>query len=259
MLLGHVPECGLWQWCIGGGWSPFRVAKLGEGVGRAGCEGLSREGTGSGGELTEVDERRCASGPRSVAGCVTASRVRRWCGRGGSFMQQRTPIASVEAGAASVELFGRQPGFARRAEKQHTRRQAEQLPSARFVAITCRVQSKSQAGTQCGAEGTPDARRGRLQRKDALPASGLEVNRIKSGKAEAHAGFSCSVDLLASCAGRAGMRLLCPYLGTGFGRASNRGFGYCSGGGAAPTPSPAAATPSATPRCRSARAHRRCG
>ena len=44
LLIGHVLECGLWQRRVGSWWSPFRVAKLGESVGRAGCKGLSGEG-----------------------------------------------------------------------------------------------------------------------------------------------------------------------------------------------------------------------
>ena len=76
LLFGHVPECGLWQRRIGSWWSPFGVAiKLGESVGRAGCKGLSGEGAGGSGELTEVDEGRCASGPGSdwLCHCVGRS------------------------------------------------------------------------------------------------------------------------------------------------------------------------------------------
>ena len=80
LLFGHMLECGLWQRCVGSWWSPFRVAKLGESVGRAGCKGLSGEGAGGRGELTEVDAGRCTSGPGSVAGCVTASGVRYFFG-----------------------------------------------------------------------------------------------------------------------------------------------------------------------------------
>ena len=130
LLFGHVPECGLWQRRVGSWWSPFRVAKLGESVGRAGCKGLSGEGAGGRGELTEVDEGRCASGPGSVAGCVTASGVRCKCDSGGHLVQNSNPSAGVEAMATAVELFGRDAGFARRAKGQHARREAEKLPTA---------------------------------------------------------------------------------------------------------------------------------
>ena len=130
LLIGHVLECGLWQRRVGSWWSPFRVAKLGESVGRAGCKGLSGEGAGGSGELTEVDEGRCASGPGSVAGCVTASGVRCKCDSGGRLVQKSNPSAGVEAIATSVELFGRDAGFARRAKEQHARREAEKLPTA---------------------------------------------------------------------------------------------------------------------------------
>ena len=130
LLFGHVPGCGLWQRRIGSWWSPFRVAKLGESVGRAGCKGLSGEGAGGSGELTEVDEGRCASGPGSVAGCVTASGVRCKCDSGGRLVQNSNPSAGVEAMATAVELFGRDAGFARRAKGQHARREAEKLPTA---------------------------------------------------------------------------------------------------------------------------------
>ena len=172
-------------------------------------------------------------------------------------MQKSNPSAGVEAIATSVELFGRDAGFARRAKEQHARREADKLPTAHCVLVARRVHSESQAGTQGGAECTPHARWGRLQRKDALSAGGLQVYRIERGKAELHAGFRCRVGSLASCAGRVEQRLLWRHFGTGFGRGCSGGCRNC-GGGVAPTPSPASATPAATPRCRSAHSRCRC-
>ena len=94
-------------------------------------------------------------------------------------MQKSNPSAGVEAITTSVELFGRDAGFARRAKEQHARREAEKLQTAHCVLVACRVHSDSQAGTQCGAECTPDARWGRLQRKDELSAGGRQIYRIE--------------------------------------------------------------------------------
>ena len=109
--------------------------KLGESVGRAGCKGLSGEGAGP----TEVDEGRCASGPGSVAGCVTAWGVRCRCDSSGRLVQKSNPSGGVETIATSVELFGRDAGFARRAKEQHARRERQgraacRLPLPRWLA-----------------------------------------------------------------------------------------------------------------------------